>query len=96
MAKIIWSSKATSDLKNIFDYWNFKNKSTNYSRKLNFIMVEKLKQIAANPKSGISTNFKNVRAILFENYYLHYSIQKEEIRILRIWDVRQNPEKFEL
>jgi len=96
MVEIIWSTKATSDLKEIIEFWNFKNKSTSYSKKLVLLIQNKLEQISENPLSGISTDLENVRSILFENYYLHYSFTSEKILVLRIWDVRQNPLNFEL
>lgn len=73
-----------------------KNRSNIYSKKLNLLIEQKLKQISENPDSGIQTNIENIRALLVENYYIHYSIKAETIRILRIWDARQNPEHFTL
>lgn len=96
MAKIIWSSKALFDKKEILEFWISKNKSNIYSKKLNLLIEQKLQQISENPNSGIQTNIENIRAILVENYYIHYSIKHETIRILRIWDARQNPEHFTL
>lgn len=96
MAKIIWSSKALFDKKEILEFWISKNKSNIYSKRLNLLIEQKLKQISENPDSGIQTSVENIRAILVENYYIHYSIKPETIRILRIWDTRQNPEHFTL
>lgn len=96
MVEIVWSTKAASDLKNIIEFWNSKNKSTTYSKKLILLIQNKLKQISENPFSGINTDLHNVRSILFENYYLHYSFTSNKILVLRIWDVRQNPLNFEL
>ncbi|MPT32799.1 MAG: type II toxin-antitoxin system RelE/ParE family toxin [Chryseobacterium sp.] len=96
MVKIVWSTKATSDLKEIIEFWNTNNKSTIYGKKLVLLIQNKLEQISENPLSGISTDLENVRSILFENYYLHYTFTSEKILVLRIWDVRQNPLNFEL
>jgi len=96
MVEIIWSSKALFDKKEILEFWISKNRSNIYSKKLNLIIEQKLKQISENPDSGIQTNIENIRALLVENYYIHYSIKAETIRILRIWDARQNPEHFTL
>ncbi|MPS72017.1 MAG: type II toxin-antitoxin system RelE/ParE family toxin [Chryseobacterium sp.] len=96
MVKIVWSTKATSDLKEIIEFWNTNNKSTTYDKKLVLLIQNKLEQISENPLSGISTDLENVRSILFENYYLHYTFTSEKILVLRIWDVRQNPLNFEL
>lgn len=96
MVEIIWSSKALFDKKEILEFWISKNRSNIYSKKLNLLIEQKLKQISENPDSGIQTNIENIRALLVENYYIHYSIKAETIRILRIWDARQNPEHFTL
>lgn len=96
MVEIIWSSKALFDKKEILEFWISKNRSNIYSKKLNLLIEQKLKQISENPDSGIQTNIENTRAVLVENYYIHYSIKAETIRILRIWDARQNPEHFTL
>ncbi|WP_379969451.1 type II toxin-antitoxin system RelE/ParE family toxin [Epilithonimonas sp. UC225_85] len=96
MVEIVWSTKATSDLKEIIEFWNSNNKSTTYSKKLILLIQNKLEQISENPLSGITTDLDNIRSILFENYYLHYSFTSNKILILRIWDVRQNPLNFEL
>ncbi|OWK73314.1 hypothetical protein CBW16_11255 [Flavobacteriaceae bacterium JJC] len=95
MVKIIWSSKAVSDKKSIFEYWTSRNKSPSYSIKLNQLFELKLQQISDNPFSGITTEMENIRAILVEDYYLYYSLNADQIRILRIWDARQNSEIFE-
>lgn len=96
MAEIVWSAIASSDLKAIIEFWISKNKSSTYSKKLISLVQTKLEQISENPLSGISTDLDNVRSILFENYYLHYTFSSEKILVLRIWDVRQNPLNFEL
>lgn len=96
MAEIIWSSKALFDKKEILEFWISKKKSNIYSKKLNLLIEQKLKQISETPNSGIQTNIENIRAILVENHYIHYAIKPETIQILRIWDARQNPEDFTL
>lgn len=96
MANIIWSSKALSDLKQIFEYWYSRNESNIYNKKLNLLIEQKLQQISENPNSGINTNVQNIKAILVENYYIHYSLKPDLIQILRIWDTRQNPELLTL
>lgn len=72
MAEIIWSSKAVSDKKEILEFWILRNKSNIYSKKLNVLIEEKLKQILENPRLGIITNIDNIRAILVENYYIQF------------------------
>ncbi|SKB85688.1 hypothetical protein SAMN05421800_11114 [Chryseobacterium balustinum] len=46
MAKIVWSSKALFDKKEVLEFWISKNKSNVYSKKLNLLIEQKLKQIS--------------------------------------------------
>ncbi len=53
MAKqIIWSRKAQNDRKEIFRYWNKRNKSKLYSKKLNKLFKEAVKLISEYPEIG--------------------------------------------
>lgn len=94
MVKVIWSSKAVSDKKAILEYWSLRNQSTKYSKKLSKLINKKIKQVTENPESGITTELEDIRAVLTEDYYIFYSRNYNHIRILRIWDARQNPETF--
>jgi len=56
MAKIIWSSKALLDKKEILGFWISKNKSNVYSKKLNLLIEEKLNKfwIIQTPESRLT------------------------------------------
>lgn len=41
MAKIVWSSKALFDKKEVLEFWISKNKSNVYSKKLNLLIEQK-------------------------------------------------------
>ena len=43
--KIVWTDFAKESRLAIFSYWNNRNKSTTYSRKLNLLFQESLKQV---------------------------------------------------
>lgn len=47
--KIVWSLRAQNDRKDIFQYWNKRNKSKLYSIKLNKLFKEGLKMMARHP-----------------------------------------------
>lgn len=80
--------------KNIFHYWNNRNKSTAYSQKLNQLFTATLKRLENNPEAPIFTKTENVRAILAIDYYLIFEITEFKIIVLDIWDTRQNPQDF--
>ncbi|QBN18373.1 type II toxin-antitoxin system RelE/ParE family toxin [Flavobacterium nackdongense] len=92
--RIVWSSSAKLQLKTIFEYFNFRNKSKLYSRKLNSLIQTELKTLLQQPNIGKKTDSINVRGLLIENYYVFYEINETHIIILSVWDTRQNPEKL--
>lgn len=95
MAKqIIWSHRAQTDRKEILKYWINRNKSNNYSKKLNGLFKEAIKLIADYPEIGKPTDDKNARIKIVRDYLIIYEINNEQIFILTIWDSRQNPERL--
>lgn len=89
--QIVWTFQAQDDRKQIFKYWNSRNKSTLYSKKLNRLFKEALKLVAVRPLIGKRTNRNNVRAKIVRDYMLFYEITTEHIVVLTVWDCRQNP-----
>lgn len=95
MAKsIIWTNSAQNDRKAIFQYWNKRNKSNLYSKKLNQLFKAQLKAASYNPKIGVKTKYKNVRVITIRDYQIFYLVTTE-INVISIWDTRMNPDKLE-
>ena len=93
--RLVWSVLAQKQKKEIFDYWNKRNKSKIYSRKLNKLFNKESEMLLFYPNIGYETNFENVRIKLIIDYRLVYQIKENEIRILTIWDTRRNPEIFD-
>ena len=62
MAKrIIWSTNARTDLREILEYWKNRNKSSLYSKKL-YSQIKELVSILANyPQLGRATKEDSVR-----------------------------------
>ena len=92
--RIVWSSSAKLQLKAIFEYFNFRNKSKSYSLKLNTLIQTELKILLHHPKIGKKTDSINVRGLLIENYYIFYEINETHIIILSVWDTRQDPKRL--
>ena len=92
--KIIWTIIARTTRNSIFSYWNNRNKSNLYSKKLFVLFNETLERIAINPEASIATNAENIRAVLVRDYYLTFEINEFKIKVLDIWDTRQNPQNF--
>jgi toxin YoeB len=92
--KIIWTKNATLSKKELFLYWNFRNKSNTYSKKLNIFFKEALQMVSKYPESSIATQFDTLRLKLVRDYQLIYEITETEIIVHHVWDTRQNPVNF--
>jgi len=95
MAKrVIWSEDAYLDKVEIFSYWNHRNKSNVYSRKLNRLFRDTIKSILETPSVGRKTNIENVKRIIARDYCIIYEENDTTLIILRIWDSRQDPNEL--
>lgn len=92
--KIIWISLAVKQRNLIFNYWNNRNKSNLYSRKLNLKIKQIIHQLIDNPELGKKISLKNYRAVVLNQYSIIYQIKEQKIYIMSIWDNRQNPNKL--
>ncbi|MGV9004108.1 type II toxin-antitoxin system RelE/ParE family toxin [Flavobacterium sp.] len=93
---IVWSSTAKKELKNLLEFFIFRNKSKTYSLKLHKKIQTEVSLLILQPTIGKKTNSVNVRGLFIENYYIFYEVNQSHIIILSIWDTRQNPEKLKL
>ena len=92
--RIVWSTSAKLQMKTIFEYYNFRNKSKIYSLKLNTLIQTELKALLNQTNIGKKTDLINVRGLLIENYFIFYKINEIHILILSVWDTRQNPKRL--
>ena len=92
--RLIWSPEARNSRKNIFDYWNNRNKSKVYSRKLNSLFNTNLKIVIQLPEFGKPTFREDTKLIIVSHFEIIYKITTNEIVVLDIWDTRQNPQDF--
>jgi addiction module RelE/StbE family toxin len=92
--KIVWSRKSHEDKKDIFLYWNSRNKSYLYSKKLNRLFKEAVEFIAEHPLVGKKTNIENVRIKIVRDFLIIYEYSETQINVLRVWSSRQDPNKI--
>lgn len=92
--KLIWSSKASSDVLSILIYWKNRNKSISYSKKLNQQFNVRAESLIKQPHIGIKLK-NNIFYIVEDNYLILYKFSNSSIFILRIWDTRRNPIDFQ-
>ena len=97
MAKqIIWTERAQKERIAIFIFFNNRNKSSVYSKKLNELIKESLILISKHPLIGKRTNKENVRVKVLKDYLIFYEITVNEIVVLSLWDCRQNPDELNI
>ncbi len=81
--------------KEIFLYWNNRNKFTNYSKKLNQLFNISAEQIAKFPNIGKRSGCSDTRTKIIRDYLIVYKEFDQFISIITIWDARQDPLKLQ-
>ncbi len=95
MAKqVIWSRIAKQQRRDILKYWTQRNKSNEYSKKLEKLFKEASKRISQTAHIGRQSDDKFVRIKIVRDYLLIYEISNDLIFVLLLWDGRQNPERL--
>jgi len=92
--KVVWSLRAQNDRKKILSYWNKRNKSNNYSIRLNRLFTEATKAIFDYPKIGKITERENIRIKIVREYLIVYKELENKIEVLTIFSSHQNPAKL--
>lgn len=94
---IVWTDRALRNLRTVQVYlqnkWTQKeldNFNTALDEKVNFIRL----QPEAFPATAKRENVR--KAVLGKQTTIFYAIEPNQIRILTLWDNRQNPEKLNL
>ena len=91
---VFWTNTARRQRDHVFNYWNRRNKSTAYSKKLNLAIRERTDLLKIHPEMGKPTDFKNTRAVIMRHYSILYKVQRPKIIITAFWDNRDDPEKL--
>ena len=74
MAKrLIWTKMSHNQKKEIFEFWNNRNKSKNYSRKLNDLFNEAAELLLLYPNLGKKMEIR----------YINATVSNTEIQIIR-------------
>jgi len=92
--KIIWTNTAVLQRKKILAYWNNRNKSTTYSKKLIAEIKERVQFLVLNPKIYKKTSFPEIRTSTLGHYNIFYKTNSKELIVIAFWDNRQNPRKL--
>jgi plasmid stabilization system protein ParE len=98
---IIWSEFAENQLDKIYEYYKA-NVSYRIAKKLLKGIISEPNKLLKTPEIGqieefLKTRKTKYRYLVFKNYKIVYSIDKEAgfIKIADVFDTRQNPTKIE-
>ena len=95
MAKrIIQTQRALEEKIEILKYWNNRNKSNEYSKKLNQLFLDSTQLIQKFPSLGRPTEDPLVKNILARDYLIFYVETETAYNIVHIWDERRNPNEM--
>lgn len=92
--KVLWTRTAIRQRNHVFEYWNQRNQSNSYSRKLNIKIRERINQLKKLPELGTKTNYKKTRSLSLGHYSILYRIEEEQLIITGFWDNRRDPEEL--
>lgn len=95
MAKrVVWSEEASEDLIGILKYWQQRNKSNAFSTKLFRLIEEAIDLAIEYPSLGRKTDHHDVKNIRVRHYLIFFREIDDTLRILAIWDSRQDPDRL--
>lgn len=92
--KIFWTQTALRQRNFIFEYWNERNQSFEYSKKLYDKINERLALLKDNPEIGKPTVLKSQRAVSLGHYSIFYETNASKLIVTAFWDNRQDPGKL--
>lgn len=96
--KIVWTNKARSQVRNIFDFYS-KKVSIKLANRIVSEIAQKPSILLKQPNLGqreflLEEIDPRIRYLVQGNYKLIYLIAEEEIVIISVFDTRQNPSKI--
>ena len=97
--RVLWSDTSLRQLQEIFDYYTIKAGEKVAKRMVKGI-VEQSIQLERNPLIGpveplLESNQFEYRYLVVGNYKLIYRYENQTIRVVSVFDCRQNPTKLE-
>jgi len=92
---LVWSERAKKDLSLIASFYDNRNGSSIYSKKLLKTFRSAASIIQKNPSISIDTVFEGVKAFIILDYILFYEVLEQHIFILTVCDSRRNPQQLE-
>ena len=92
--KVVWTETAIRQRREIFKYWNERNQSKLYSKKLLSLIFNHIQIISTNPEAFKETEIGPIRESAMGHFSLYYITSEVQIVIVAFWDNRQDPDKL--
>ncbi len=90
--KVIWSADSSMDMIEIMDFYNSRNKSKEYSRKLYRNIQEKLKTLDFSIALPQKTSDKKLFYFTLKHIFIGFDIIGNDFNVLIVIDDRRNPQ----
>lgn len=87
--KIVWSKRASHELKRALEFYNQRNGNTTYSLRILNEVDFLLKNLSKNELIGRLTSNKFTRVIPMKEYLIFIEVTHNNIEIVSFWDNRQ-------
>ena len=89
---ILYSPQFADNLEAILRFYDERNGSDAYSRKLMGMIHSQIQSLAVFPEIGRMTDFPGVRILFVERYGIEYQIRNDVILVVDIYSCQTNPD----
>ncbi len=90
--KILFSTQFADNFETILTYFDKRNGSNLYSKKLTQLILTKIALLSTMPEIGRKTNFASVRILFVKQYGIEYQIRENVILVNNIFSCKTNPD----
>ena len=90
--EISYSPQFFDSLETILEFFDERNGSDNFSRKLLKMIRKQIQLVASMPEIGRLTDFPGVRIVFVERFGIEYQIRDKAILIIDIYSCETNPD----
>ena len=88
---ILFTDHFYDSLGRILSFFDERNGSSNYSKKLTRLFCKRIMLLSEQPYIGSLTDAEDVRLLFVDEYAIEYAITKSEVMILDIFSCQTNP-----
>ena len=90
--KIFYSPQFVDNLETILKFYDERNCSDSYSKKLIKAIHGQIRLLTTMPEIGCLTDFPGVRILFVKSFGIEYQIRNEAILVIDIYSCQTNPD----